>query len=147
MTSLARAVLEVRGLPERVLEIECGDGEGALFLAREYPGARVRGLESSAEGVRSALARTGLDPEGRIAFKQGDARSLPYPDDHFDLVVQRRGRVYPSEIARVLRSRGQLVLIGPMPLLLARRLRRRGIRPVHSGSADGEPFYVARLAI
>ena len=32
-------------------------------------------------------ARVGLDPEGRVAFKVGAPRGLPFPDDHFDLVV------------------------------------------------------------
>lgn len=147
MTSLARAVLHVRGLPERVLEIECGDGEGALFLAREYPGARVRGLDRSEEHVRSARAKIGLDPEGRVAFKQGPADSLPYPEDHFDLVVQRRGRVSPGEAARVLRPRGHLVIVGPMQVLLAWRLHRLGIKPVKSGEVDGVRFSVSRLGI
>lgn len=147
MTSLARSVLHVRGMPERILEIECGDGEGALFLAREYPGARVRGVDRSEEAVRTAVARIGLDPEGRIAFKRGSADSLPYPEDQFDLVVQRRGRVNPGEVARVLRPRGHLVLVGPMRVLLGWSLRRRGIVPVQSGEVDGVRFAVGRFDI
>ena len=147
MTALANAVLQVPGAPERVLEIECGEGEGALFLAREYLGARVRGLDRSADAVRRSLSRTGLDPEGRIAFKQGKPRALPYPENHFDLVVQRSGRIHPGEVARVLRPGGHLIALGQVRSLLARRLRRRGIVPLRSGEADGEQFYIARLDI
>ncbi|HMI80174.1 MAG TPA: class I SAM-dependent methyltransferase, partial [Solirubrobacterales bacterium] len=80
LTPLAAAVLHV-GDPERILQVECGDGEGALFLAREFPSARVRGVDRSAAAVRRAAGRVGLDPEGRIAFKQGAPRDLPFPGD------------------------------------------------------------------
>ena len=34
------------------------------------------------------MAKVGLDPEGRVAFRVGDAADLPYPDESFDLVAQ-----------------------------------------------------------
>ena len=64
-----------------------------LFLAREFPAARVRGVDSSEESIREAVARVGLDPEGRVAFKRGSRRSLPYPDDLFDLVADADQRL------------------------------------------------------
>src|SRR3954454_15006121 len=91
LTPLAAAVLHVAPAPERVLEIECGDGDGALFLAREYPRARVRGVDASEQALRAANARIGLDPEGRVAFKRSPGTELPFPTAHFDLVAQRRG--------------------------------------------------------
>lgn len=109
LTPLAAAVLHV-GEPERVLQLRCGDGEAALFLAREFPSARVRGIDPSAEAVRRASARVGLDPEGRIAFKQGSARKIPFPADHFDLVAIIDGRPPVAEVSRVLRPGGHLVL-------------------------------------
>jgi 23S rRNA (guanine745-N1)-methyltransferase len=109
LTPLAAAVLTVRPEPERVLEIGCGDGEATLFLAREFLHARIRGVDPSAEAVRAASARIGLDPEGRVAFKRGSARRLPHPDGNFDLVVQRCGRLHPGELARVLRPGGWLI--------------------------------------
>ena len=74
LTPLAAAVLHV-GVPERILQVECGDGEGAMFLAREFPSARVRGADSSAAAIRAAGSRVGLDPEGRLAFTQGGPRA------------------------------------------------------------------------
>lgn len=144
MTLLARAVLQVPGRPERVLEVECGEGEATLFLAREYPAASVRGVERSPEAVRRARSRIGLDPEGRVAFKQGSA-ALPYPDRHFDLVVQRRGRVRPRQITRVLRPGGHLILVEPPGPLLALRLRRRGLAPAGDPAHAQDGFYLARL--
>jgi ubiquinone/menaquinone biosynthesis C-methylase UbiE len=144
LIALAAAVLHVPDRPERALEIGCGDGERVLFLAREYPAARVRGVDSSAESIRAAVSRVGLDPEGRVAFKQGKSRALPYPDGFFDLVAQADGALHPGEIARVLRPHGHLVLIGGWRWLEWRLGKHRFV-PVQSGEAQGERFQVARL--
>lgn len=130
--------------PERVLEIGCGDGEAVLFLAREYPSARVRGVDASPEAIQEAVARIGLDPEGRVAFKQGESRALPFPDGFFDLVAQAGGTLRPGEIARVVRPNGYLVLIGAWRWL-DWRLGGHGFVPVESGEAEGERFHVLRL--
>jgi SAM-dependent methyltransferase len=143
LTALAAAVLYVPA-PERILEIGCDEGDGVLFLAREFPSARVRGVDSSEQAIRAAVARVGLDPEGRVAFKPGSPRKLPYPDDFFDLVVQAGGRLYGGDIARVLRPGGHLILIGKWRWL-DWRLRGRGFAWLEAGEAEGEPFLVSRL--
>jgi SAM-dependent methyltransferase len=153
LTPLAAAVLHVP-VPERALVVECGDGDAVLFLAREFPAARVRGADSSAAMVRAASARVGLDPEGRVAFKRGKPGGLPYPDGFFDLVAQLDGRPAPTEIARVLRSGGHLILApsqrprflaGSRERLLLRRLARQGFVPVQAAEAGDGNFFVARL--
>ncbi len=151
LISLASAVLHVPP-PERALVVGCADGEAVLLLAREFPAARVRGLDPSPELVREATARVGLDPEGRVAFKAGKASSLPYPDEHFDLVAQMNGALRPKELVRVLRPGGHLIYCGsprwplrPRPGSLARGLARHGFAAVQTGAAGNGNFYVARL--
>ncbi|MDQ2630500.1 MAG: class I SAM-dependent methyltransferase [Actinomycetota bacterium] len=153
LTPLAAAVLHV-GDPERILEVECGEGDGTLFLAREFPSARVRGVDGSAEAVRRASGRIGLDPEGRIAFKQGSTRSLPFPDDHFDLLAALDARPAASEAARVLRPGGFLALArssDPEPLagfggrLFGWRLARQGFESIWAQPAGDGSFSVVRL--
>jgi ubiquinone/menaquinone biosynthesis C-methylase UbiE len=114
LTRLATAVLGLPA-PERALVCGCGDGEPVLFLAREFPSARVRGTDPSAERVRAASARVGLDPEGRVAFKQSTPRRLPFPDQFFDLVVVFEGRPAPGEIARVMAPEAHLILASSPP--------------------------------
>ncbi|MGN6587684.1 MAG: class I SAM-dependent methyltransferase [Solirubrobacterales bacterium] len=153
LTPLAAAVLHV-GSPERVLQVECGEGDGALFLAREFPSARVRGIDRSAEAVHRAATRIGLDPEGRIAFKQGSPRSLPFPADQFDLLAAVDARPGATEAIRVLRPGGFLVLAstrapdsppGLRGRLLRRRLSQQGFESIWSEQAGDGSFAVFRL--
>jgi SAM-dependent methyltransferase len=151
LTPLAAAVLHVP-VPERALVISCGDGEAVLFLAREFPAARIRGVDASEVLVREAVARIGLDPEGRVAFKVGRPGALPYPDDFFDLVVQIHGRPSVADTARVLRPGGHLVLAGVQEsaglrqALRRRHLARAGIEPLPIDAAGRGNFFVGRLS-
>jgi ubiquinone/menaquinone biosynthesis C-methylase UbiE len=139
--------------PERVLAIAADGGEAALFLAREFPAARVRGVDSSAARVRAATERVGLDPEGRVAFKQGRASALPFPDGFFDLVAQLDGRPAAAELARVLAPGGHLVLVRTRPArtllglggnLPRRGLARHGIELLEQSDGNDGSFAVAR---
>lgn len=154
LAPLAAAALRVP-VPERALVIGCGDGEAVLFLAREFPAARVRGIDPSEALVRKAAARVGLDPEGRVAFKVGKPGALPYPDDHFDLIAQLDGRVSVAEVARVLRPGADLILTAPRrshpaagigEALRRRRFARAGIELTPVDAPDGGNFFVGRLS-
>ncbi|HEX7058972.1 MAG TPA: class I SAM-dependent methyltransferase [Solirubrobacterales bacterium] len=154
LTLLATAVLHVPKAPERVLEVECGDGERTMFLAREFPTARVRGVDGSEEAIRKLVAETGLDPEGRLAFKRGKRRSLPFPDEQFDLVVQVGGPVFLREISRVLRPTGHLLYaqsasrwFSPRtdPRRLRRSFERHGFETVEIDETPDGSFYLGCL--
>jgi SAM-dependent methyltransferase len=114
----------------------------------------VRGVDRSAAAIHQAGARVGLDPEGRVAFKQGSPRSLPFPDDHFDLVTVLDARPSASEVLRVLRPGGFLALAesrradAPAGLggrLLRWRLGRLGFEPIWAQPAGDGSFSVFRL--
>jgi ubiquinone/menaquinone biosynthesis C-methylase UbiE len=150
---LAAAVLHVSPAPERVLDVGCGTGAGTLFLAREFPQARVRGVDLSEEMVHAAVAKVGLDPEGRVAFKVGDASSLPYAEDSFDLVAQLNMPPFFAETARVLRPGGHFVIAasgGPATpfytpeSVLERGFRRHGVEVIETGRAGEGTWFVAR---
>lgn len=153
LAAMARAVLEVEAEPERILDIASGTGEVSLFLAREFPRARIRGIDLSEQMVRLAKAKTGLDPEGRIAFRVGDASSLPYEDGSFDMVTQVDAPVFVRELARVLRPEGYLVVVSSRgsrtPFHTSRRaltrvLSRRGFAVRARGEAGHGSYLVAQ---
>ncbi len=154
LAPLAAAVLHVDRAPERVLDVGCGTGEGTLFLAREFPQARVRGVDLAEEMIRAAIAKVGLDPEGRVAFKPGDASDLPFPEDSFDLVALLNMPPFFAEIARVLRPGGHAIVASSWgaqtpfytrPGLLRWKFLQHGIEPVEIGEAGAGTFYVGRL--
>ena len=155
LAPLAAAVLHVDRAPERILDVGCGTGEGTLFLAREFPQGRVRGVDLAEEMIRAAVAKVGLDPEGRIAFKLGDASHLPFPDESFDLVAQLNMPPFFAEIARVLRPGGHAIVASSWgaqtpfytrPGLLRWKFLQQGVEPVEIGEAGAGTFYVGRLA-
>lgn len=153
LAPLAAALLHVRPEPERALDLGTGLGDGALLLAREFPHARVRGIDLSGEMVRRAQARIGLDPEGRVAFRVADAAALPYADASFDLVAQLNMPPFFAEIARVLRPRGHAVIAASWgsetPFyspegVLRRGFERHGLEKLTDGEAARGSFFVAR---
>jgi release factor glutamine methyltransferase len=80
-----------------VLDVGIGSGAIALALADEHPGARVRGIDVSAEALSLAgenARRTGL--ADRVVFEQGEAAALP--PGPFDLVVSNPPYVEPGEL-------------------------------------------------
>jgi ubiquinone/menaquinone biosynthesis C-methylase UbiE len=153
LAPLAAAVLHVRPAPERVLDLGTGTGEGALFLAREFPTARVRGVDISEPMIKEAQRKVGLDPEGRVAFRVADAGALPFDDASFDLVTLVNMPPFFAEIARVLRpgafvimtaSRGPTTPFYTSDAVLSRGFARHGVEPVASGTAAAGTYWVGR---
>jgi malonyl-CoA O-methyltransferase len=153
LAALAKAVTHVMGEPERILDLGTGTGEAALFLAREFPRGRVRGVDISEEMIRAAQAKVGLDPEGRIAFRVADAAKLPYDEESFDLVVGVNMPPFFAEIGRVLRPAGHAIVVSSWgdatpfftpEAVLDRGFRRRGIEPRAAGNAGSGSYWVGR---
>ncbi len=105
-----------------VLEVACGSGGPALFMARET-GCRVTGVDLHVAGVAAAnasAAEQGLSDQAR--FMQTDAREpLPFEDASFDALLcidsinhmYDRSRVL-GEWHRVLRSGGRVLFTDPI---------------------------------
>ncbi len=151
--ALATATAELSPAPERVLDVGTGTGEAALFLAREFPRASVRGIDLSERMVREAQHKVGLDPDGRVAFRVADAASLPYDDDSFDLVTQVNMPPFFAEIARVLRPGGHVIVVATggastpfytPPAVLERSFRRHAIETVENAEAGRGTYFIGR---
>ena len=154
LAALAAGLDALQAKPERVLDLGCGTGAGSLFLAREFPTASIRGVDISESMIGQARGKIGLDPEGRVGFRVGDASSLPFADDSFDLVTQVNMPVFFREIARVLRPGGGVILatshgdhtpFSTPERLVRRKLTSQGFAAIGSGAAGEGTWISARL--
>lgn len=98
----------------RVLEVGCGRGGGAAFLARRHRPAEYVAMDISAS--TAALCNRMHRAYG-LTFAHGEAERLPFPADRFDVVVNiESARCYADlgaffrEVHRVLSPGGVLLL-------------------------------------
>lgn len=103
----------------RLLDVATGTGDLAIYAAAAYPGITVTGLDFTGSMLKAGklkISRNGLDQN--ISLVQGDAMSLPFPDNTFDVVSIAFGiRNIPdrktaiSEMIRVLVPGGSLMVL------------------------------------
>lgn len=118
---------------QRALELGCGTGFFLLNLklAGVLDEGHVTDLSPGmVEVAQRNAAQLGFEVEGRVA----DAESIPYPDDHFDLVVGHAVlhhipdvELALREVLRVLKPGGRFVFAGEPTRygdFVARRLSR-----------------------
>jgi SAM-dependent methyltransferase len=133
----------VPGPPQRVLEVGSGSGDGTATLARAFPDAQITGMDLSDEMVRSAKA-TNPGPE----YVVGDAAKMPFPDGTFDLVAQLNVPFYPSELKRVVKPGGYILVastLGPTtPYYTPHSFLRRKLTEVDSGQAGRGDWFIGR---
>ena len=153
LAPLAVAVTKIDRRPERALDIGTGTGVAALFLAREFPRASIRGIDVSEQMIKQAKAKVGLDPDGRVAFRVGDASALPWDEDHFDLVTQLNMPPFFAETARVLRHGGHVIVAASSgertpfftpDSVLERGFARYDFETVKVGRIGSGSYFVAR---
>jgi ubiquinone/menaquinone biosynthesis C-methylase UbiE len=106
---------------ERVLEVAVGPGASLIELARHAgPDVTVTGLDLSEGMLRQARLRAEEEGLANVELVAGDARSLPFADESFDvlfnsymldLVPLADMAVVLGEFRRVLRPGGRLVLL------------------------------------
>lgn len=105
----AVAGLAVEG--SRVLEVGCGRGGGAAYVARYFRPASMVGLDYSPITLRRARRlNAGC---AALQFRTGDAEALPFADASFDIVINIESSHcyadmarFVSEVARVLKPGG-----------------------------------------
>jgi ubiquinone/menaquinone biosynthesis C-methylase UbiE len=115
---LAESIEIVPG--ERVLDVACGSGNGALAAARRAWG-NVVGVDfvpSLLERARKRAATEQLD----IEFVEGDAAELPFEDASFDVVISIFGAMFApdqekaaAELLRVCKPGGRIGMANWVP--------------------------------
>ncbi len=108
--------LVARGAPvagREVLEVGCGRGGGADYLARKLDPRRIVAVDLSSRAV--ALCRQRF-AHPRLSFEVGDAERLPFAAASFDVVLNvesshcyGRFDAFLAEVRRVLRPDGHFL--------------------------------------
>jgi SAM-dependent methyltransferase len=110
--------VDLRG-GERILDVATGTGNAALAAARRF--CRVTGVDyvpAMLERARARAAAEGLE----VAFEEGDAEDLPFPDGSFDVVLSACGVMFApdqeraaAELLRVCRPGGRIGMVNWRP--------------------------------
>jgi ubiquinone/menaquinone biosynthesis C-methylase UbiE len=102
----------------RVLDLGCGTGSDAIFLAKQA--FEAHGVDFSKEALRIAEQRAS-EQSVIVDWRECSALGTPFDDGYFDLITDRgcyhhiggeHRRQYANEIARLLRPGGVLFLRG-----------------------------------
>ena len=108
---LVANAIDISGL--HVLEVGCGRGGGASYIARYLRPATIVGLDFSKAAI--AFCRKHHTAPG-LSFTEGDAENLPFEDHRFDVVVNvESSHCYSnidrffSEVQRVLKPGGHFL--------------------------------------
>lgn len=149
--ALEVALLDLRGTPERILDVSTGTGFAARRLKQQYPRAEVTGIDLSSQMV--AVARRNAEEEGlEITFEIGDSSRLAAEGNSYDLVVCQNAPPYCDEMLRVLKPRGKALVVysigGPWVELawgaVAQRLEKAGASHARGRRAGYGFFGIAR---
>ncbi len=100
-----------------VLDVGCGTGENALFLAQN--GFSVSGVDVAENALQVARSKS-YERGVKVEFKQENALSLRFKGDSFDNVIDsglfhtfsdENRPLFAAEIARVLRNDGRYFML------------------------------------
>lgn len=99
----------------RVLDVGCGLGGSARYIAKEHD-CKVTGVDLTMEYIETAKQLSDMVGLGsKVEFKQASALNLPFDDESFDVVWTEHAQMnirdkeqFYREIARVLVPKGRL---------------------------------------
>jgi SAM-dependent methyltransferase len=124
--------------PGRALDLACGEGRNAVWLAER--GWRVTGIDYAGVAVDRARAlaeRRGVEAELEV----GDVLTAPLDEGAYDLVLIAYLQLPPDERRRVLERAAGAVAPGGTLLLVGHDLRNHG--EGHGGPKDPSLLWTA----
>jgi SAM-dependent methyltransferase len=155
---------DLRG--KEVLEVSCGHGGGASWIARTMKPAACTGIDLNPAGIRFCRQRHHAPG---LQFRRGDAQHLPFADASLDVVINvEASHCYPdfpgflNEVARVLRPGGHFlyadfrfqdemaawesaITTASLQILRTRDIREEVLRGMRCNAARSEKLICDRL--
>jgi ubiquinone/menaquinone biosynthesis C-methylase UbiE len=131
------SAVDLRGLD--VLEVSCGHGGGAAYVARYMRPQSMHAVDRNARAIELCKRRHQIDG---LTFSRGNALALEFLDNTFDAVINiEASHCYPdvprffSEVRRVLRPGGHFLYADfrqskPHQAVLHRQLETSGLEVI-----------------
>jgi SAM-dependent methyltransferase len=156
--------VDLRG--KNILEVSCGHGGGASYLAQTFQPKNYTALDLNPAGIKFCRRRHNVD---RLTFVQGDAENLPFAPDTFDTVINlEASHCYPdfpkflAEVARVLQPGGNFlyadfrfsdqlagwekaIAAAPLKILHTRDINAEVLRGMNRNSARSQDLIARHL--
>lgn len=117
-----------QGAIKSVLDVGCGSGFATALLAKKLPQAQVVGVDLSAQAIIMAIDKYQHQPN--LQFQVGNAQSLPFIEQQFDLVISTGSiKHWPDpalgvrEMLRVLNPNGRSVMVETDPYASEQKAR------------------------
>lgn len=92
--TLARTIQQIQSSfqAKSILEVGCGNGHNCFFVAEQFPGLPVTGVDyipKMVESARQIKKEKGL-PDERVQFLEGDILNLQLPNKQYDIIFTNR---------------------------------------------------------
>lgn len=135
-------VLRLLPLDREKLILDVGTGRGllALGLAKSLKEGHVYGIDISTEALAHAAENAEIEGvSNHTTFQHGDAREIPFPDKHFDLVVtnllmsavpKSRQEEVLKELCRVTKFGGTIIISDVLVGRYGGTIKRCGVEEV-----------------
>lgn len=108
----------------RVLEVACGYGATALYLAKTY-GCKVTATNISEKELEVGRQRArDLGLSDLVTFEYADFHDLPYPDGSFDVVWSQESFLHGADKKGILKECGRVLVPGGTFLITDILVRR-----------------------
>lgn len=114
-TPVAGHLVRYAGVAKDCVVLDVGTGTGVVAITARRLGAKVTGLDLTPALLAQAKESAMLAGHDDIAWHEGDAEALPFPDASFNVVLSQFGHMFAprpevavSEMLRVLKPGGTI---------------------------------------
>lgn len=101
----------VKQTPETILDLGSGEGYFTRALANKFPQANIYGVDIAKAGV--GMAAKAAKSFGNIIHVVASNFDLPIQDDSIDLILRILAPSKDSELQRLLKQEGRLIVVVP----------------------------------
>lgn len=100
-------VIKYLGPSDYVLDIGTGGGEKFIKFSKNF--LKGIGIDPSEDMINTAKDNATRDKNTKVAFKLMGAENIQFPENTFDIVLNRHAVVVPKEIVKVLKPGGYFI--------------------------------------